>query len=235
MFERFTERARQVVVLASEEARLLKHDYIGTEHLLLGLLGEDDALAAEVLASFGVALKPARTQAVRIVGSGDAASSDQLPFTPRAKRVLESALEEADPPDGDVRTEHMLLGILRERDGVARQVLLAFDTDPEGIRDELLTAMERGPTDTMRATLTARRETVATLIAAAEQRDEVIAIITQSESRHDALEGLAALSGIAPGAAEQVLDMRLGRLQPDEVERLRQELELIDERLRGPR
>ena len=95
MFERFTERARQVVVLAQEEARTLKHNYIGTEHILLGLLREEEGLAARVLESLDITTERVRSQVVRIVGSGEEVTSGQIPFTPRAKKVLELALREA--------------------------------------------------------------------------------------------------------------------------------------------
>src|ERR1022692_2486061 len=95
MFERFTERARQVVVLAQEEARTLKHDYIGTEHILLGLLREQEGLAARVLEHFGITLQDARENVVGIVGHGEEVTSGQIPFTPRAKKVLELSLREA--------------------------------------------------------------------------------------------------------------------------------------------
>src|SRR5881397_3655041 len=95
MFERFTERARQVVVLAQEEARTLKHNYIGTEHILLGLLREEEGLAARVLESLDITVERVRAQVVRIVGSGEEVTSGQIPFTPRAKKVLELALREA--------------------------------------------------------------------------------------------------------------------------------------------
>ena len=95
MFERFTERARQVVVLAQEEARTLKHNYIGTEHILLGLLREEEGLAARVLESLDITVERVRSQVVRIVGSGEEVTAGQIPFTPRAKKVLELALREA--------------------------------------------------------------------------------------------------------------------------------------------
>ena len=106
MFERFTERARQVVVLAQEEARTLKHNYIGTEHILLGLLREEEGLAARVLESLDITVERVRAQVVRIVGSGEEVTSGQIPFTPRAKKVLELALREAlsygMPPTGGI-------------------------------------------------------------------------------------------------------------------------------------
>src|SRR5215469_11517582 len=118
MFERFTERARQVVVLAQEEARTLKHNYIGTEHILLGLLREEEGLAARVLESLDITTERVRSQVVRIVGSGEEVTSGQIPFTPRAKKVLELALREAlSLGHNYIGTEHILLGLVRENEG----------------------------------------------------------------------------------------------------------------------
>src|SRR5437870_2800883 len=145
MFERFTERARQVVVLAQEEARTLKHNYIGTEHILLGLLREEEGLAARVLESLDITVERVRAQVVRIVGSGEEVTSGQIPFTPRAKKVLELALREAlSLGHNYIGTEHILLGLVRENEGVAARVLLDFDADSEKIRNEVI-RMLSGP------------------------------------------------------------------------------------------
>ena len=139
MFERFTERARQVVVLAQDEARALKHNYIGTEHILLGLLREEEGLAARVLESLDITVEEVRAQVARIVGQGDEVTTGQIPFTPRAKKVLELALREAlSLGHNYIGTEHILLGLVRENEGVAAQILLDFDADAETIRRELL-------------------------------------------------------------------------------------------------
>src|ERR1700704_1421325 len=145
MFERFTERARQVVVLAQEEARTLKHNYIGTEHILLGLLREEEGLAARVLESLDITVERVRAQVVRIVGSGEEGTSGQIPFTPRAKKVLELALREAlSLGHNYIGTEHILLGLVRENEGVAARILLDFDADAEKIRNEII-RMLSGP------------------------------------------------------------------------------------------
>ncbi|MBB4662622.1 ATP-dependent Clp protease ATP-binding subunit [Conexibacter arvalis] len=145
MFERFTERARQVVVLAQEEARTLKHNYIGTEHILLGLLREEEGLAARVLESLDITVERVRAQVVRIVGSGEEVTSGQIPFTPRAKKVLELALREAlSLGHNYIGTEHILLGLVRENEGVAARILLDFDADSEKIRNEVI-RMLSGP------------------------------------------------------------------------------------------
>src|SRR5476651_2465535 len=145
MFERFTERARQVVVLAQEEARTLKHNYIGTEHILLGLLREEEGLAARVLESLDITVERVRGQVVRIVGSGEEVTSGQIPFTPRAKKVLELALREAlSLGHNYIGTEHILLGLVRENEGVAARIFLDFAADAEKIRNEII-RMLSGP------------------------------------------------------------------------------------------
>jgi ATP-dependent Clp protease ATP-binding subunit ClpA len=139
VFERFTERARQVVVLAQEEARTLKHNYIGTEHILLGLLREEEGLAARVLVSLDITLERARAAVMRMVGSGEEVTAGQIPFTPRAKKVLELALREALSLDHNyIGPEHVLLGLVRENEGVAARILLDFDADADTIRNAVL-------------------------------------------------------------------------------------------------
>jgi ATP-dependent Clp protease ATP-binding subunit ClpC len=139
MFERFTERARQVVVLAQEEARALKHNYIGTEHLLLGLLREEEGVAARVLDGLEVSVEEVRAAVVRIVGSGEEEPQGQIPFTPRAKKVLELALREAlSLGHNYIGTEHILLGLVREDEGVAARILLDLDAEAEKIRGEVM-------------------------------------------------------------------------------------------------
>jgi ATP-dependent Clp protease ATP-binding subunit ClpC len=154
VFERFTERARQVVVLAQDEARALKHNYIGTEHLLLGLLREEEGPAARVLESLHVTVEDVRTGVVRFVGEGDEVTSGQIPFTPRAKKVLELSLREAlSLQHNYIGTEHVLLGLVREGEGVGARILLGLGADAEKIRVELMrvlslpsiAAMERPP------------------------------------------------------------------------------------------
>jgi ATP-dependent Clp protease ATP-binding subunit ClpC len=145
LFERFTERARQVVVLAQDEARALKHNYIGTEHILLGLLREEEGLAARVLESLDITVEEVRAQVARIVGQGDEVTTGQIPFTPRAKKVLELALREAlSLGHNYIGTEHILLGLVRENEGVAARILLDFDADADKIRNEII-RMLSGP------------------------------------------------------------------------------------------
>jgi hypothetical protein len=145
MFERFTERARHVVVLAQEEARMLKHNYIGTEHLLLGLLREKEGLAARALESAGVSLERVRAEIVGIVGSGEEVTTGQIPFTPRAKNVMELGLREAlSLGHNYIGTEHLLLGLAREGDGVAVRILGELGVEPERLRGEVI-EMLSGP------------------------------------------------------------------------------------------
>lgn len=142
MFERFTERARQVVVMAQDESRRLGHGYIGTEHILLGLLREEEGIAARVLDGMDVTLEEVRAEVDRIVERGEPASTAQIPFTPRAKRTLELALEEAVAlGHHHIGTEHVLLGLVRADDGVAVRILRTFDADPEKIRTEVIGAL----------------------------------------------------------------------------------------------
>ena len=135
MFERFTERARQVVVLAQEEARTLRHNYIGSEHLLLGLVREEQGIAARVLESLGVSGEEALAGVVRIVGQGEGISTGQIPFTPRAKKILELSNREALSLGVNyIATEHVLLGLVRENEGVGSRVLLDLNVTSEQVR-----------------------------------------------------------------------------------------------------
>src|SRR6516162_2297183 len=142
MFERFTDRARRVVVLAQEEARMLSHDHIGTEHILLGLIREGEGVAARALESLGISREAVRRQVEEIIGQGQQAPSGQIPLTPRAKKVLELSLREAlQLGHNYVGTEHILLGLIREGGGVAAQVLVKLGADLTGVRlqvDQLL-------------------------------------------------------------------------------------------------
>jgi ATP-dependent Clp protease ATP-binding subunit ClpC len=139
LFERFTERARQVVVLAQDEARTLKHDHVGAEHLLLGLLREQEGMAAKALESFDITLERVRGEVVRIVGVGDAVGAGQMPFTPDAKRVLELALGEVRRLGHNyIGTEHILLAVVSLREGVSARILLDCHAEPERIRGEVV-------------------------------------------------------------------------------------------------
>jgi ATP-dependent Clp protease ATP-binding subunit ClpA len=139
MFERFTDRARRVVPLAQEEAKRLDHNYIGTEHLLLGLIREGEGVAAKALESLGISLDAVRQQVKEIIGRGQQAPSGHMPFTPRAKKVLELSLREALQLGHDyIGTEHLLLGLIREGDGVAAQVLIRLGADLNRVRQQII-------------------------------------------------------------------------------------------------
>lgn len=138
MFERFTDRARRVIVLAQEEARNLKHNYLGTEHILLGLIREGEGVAAKALEALGVTLESVRTQVIDIIGEGQEPPSGHIPFTPRAKKVIEFAMREGlQMGHSYIGTEHLLLGLTREADGVAAQVLVKLGADMPTVRNQV--------------------------------------------------------------------------------------------------
>src|SRR5437660_4279187 len=139
MFERCTDRARRVVALAQEEARMLNHNYIGTEHILLGLIRESEGVAAKALESLGISLEAVRRQVKEIIGRGQQAPSGHIPFTPRAKKVLELSLREAlQLGHNYIGTEHILLGLIREGAGVAAQVLVKLGADLNRVRQQVI-------------------------------------------------------------------------------------------------
>jgi ATP-dependent Clp protease ATP-binding subunit ClpA len=210
MFERFTGPARRVVVLAQEEARMFDHNYIGTEHILLGLIREHDGIAAKALESLGISLDAVRHQVSEIIGQGKQAPSGHVPFTPRAKKVLELSLREAQQLGHHyIATEHILLGLIREGDGVAAQVLVKLGADLNEVRQRVIKLLHGYPVeetmsarsavselDTRQAVQT-RLEAVEVRLAALEQRvgtgpdstdlDEQIAqVCREKESATDA-------------------------------------------------
>jgi ATP-dependent Clp protease ATP-binding subunit ClpC len=139
MFEVFTDRARRVVVLAQEEARMLNHNYIGTEHLLLGLIHEGEGVAATALESLGISLQDVRQNVEEMIGRGQHELSGHIPFTPRTKKVLELSLRESQQLGHDyIGTEHILLGLIREGEGVAAQVLVKMGADLNRVRQQVL-------------------------------------------------------------------------------------------------
>ena len=148
MFERFTDRARKVVVLAQEEARLLNHSYIGTEHILLGLAREDEGVAAKALDSLGITLDAVRQQVQQIIGRGKQQPAGHIPFTPRAKKVLELSLREAKQLGHNyIGTEHILLGLVREGEGVAAQALINLGVELGAVRQTVLGLLASFATD----------------------------------------------------------------------------------------
>jgi ATP-dependent Clp protease ATP-binding subunit ClpA len=183
MFERFTDRARRVVVLAQEEARMLNHNYIGTEHILLGLIHEGEGVAAKALESLGISLDAVRQQVEEIIGEGQQAPSGHIPFTPRVKKVLElSRREMSQLGHSYIGTEHILLGLIREGDGVAAQVLVTLGADLNRVRQQVISLLHghqpqepvsaRSATGkyTLPSAVHARLEAVEQRLAAMEQR-----------------------------------------------------------------
>jgi hypothetical protein len=181
MFERFTDRARRVVVLAQQEARMLNHDWIGTEHLLLGLIHKGEGVAAKALESLGISLDEVRQQVVEILGRGQdqQVPSQHIPFTPRSKKVLELSLRESLQLRQDyIGTEHILLALTREGDGVAAQVLVKLGADLNRVRQqviELLSGQQPRPGrralhGTAETDVQARLDAVEGRLAAVEQR-----------------------------------------------------------------
>jgi hypothetical protein len=148
MFERFTDRARRVIVLAQEEARLLDHDYIGTEHILLGLLREREGVAAKALQSLDISLEAVRAEVEQVIGRGQTTPGPQIPFTPRSKKVLELSLREARSLGHDyIGTEHILLGLIREGEGVAAQVLVKLGADLSRVRQQVIQLLSGEPVE----------------------------------------------------------------------------------------
>ena len=145
MFEQFTDRARRVMVLAQEEARFLRHNFIGTEHLLLGIAHEGEGVGAQALASMGITLESARAAVTQTVGPAGSSTTGPPPFTPRAKKVLELSLREAlQLGHGYIGTEHLLLGLVREGEGVGAQVLVELGGDLSGVRQRVIEILSGG-------------------------------------------------------------------------------------------
>jgi ATP-dependent Clp protease ATP-binding subunit ClpA len=171
MFERFTDQSRRVIVLAQEEARMLDHNWIGTEHILLGLAKEGDGVAARALESIGISLDAVRQKVEEIIGRGQQAPSGHIPFTPRAKKVLELSLREAlQLGDNYIGTEHILLGLVREGDGVAAQVLVMLGADLNRVRQEVTQLVPVHPAEDPEPGVRIRLEMVEQRLAAIEQR-----------------------------------------------------------------
>jgi ATP-dependent Clp protease ATP-binding subunit ClpA len=176
MFEKFTDRARRVVVLAQEEARMLSHDYIGTEHLLLGLVHEGAGVAVVALESLGISLDDVRRDVEEMIGRGQHELSGHIPFTPRAKKVLELSLRESQQLGaGYIGTEHILLGLIREGEGVAAQVLVKLGADLNRARQQVLQILgERTPREAGEPEAGGLREAAAGGLAGNEPRVRIV-------------------------------------------------------------
>ncbi len=191
MFERFTERARSAVVLAQDEARRFDHDYIGTEHLLLGLLADGEGLAALVLRDAGLTLRAAQTDVDAIVGRGSGAPSGHIAFTPRAKKVLELSLREALAlAHNYIGTEHILLGLIREGDGLAAQILTQRKIGLEALRQQVLSRVGAASGPAERPARRAYTPAADEIVAAAQQLAGGAAV-----GSHHLLEALARSDG----------------------------------------
>jgi ATP-dependent Clp protease ATP-binding subunit ClpA len=143
VFERFTDRARRVVVLAQEEARMLNHNYIGTEHILLGLIHEGEGVACQALESMGISLQAVRDQVEEIIGQGQTPAAGHIPFTPRSKKILELSLREAHRLGHNyIGTEHILLGLIREGEGVGAQILQKLGVDLNTARERVIVVLQ---------------------------------------------------------------------------------------------
>jgi len=203
MFERFTNRARHAVVLAQEEARRLQHNYIGTEHVLLGLLGEPDGLACRALEGVGMSLESARREVRAIVGTGAASLSGHIPFTPRAKKTLELALREAlQLHHNYIGTEHILLGLIREGEGVAAQILRQH-ADLTAIRAAVLDLLPAAAAEAGRARRWLRRPTTADPGAAGAQAEQTV--MNTTPAGDTTLSEAARLAGSRPVGSHHLL------------------------------
>jgi ATP-dependent Clp protease ATP-binding subunit ClpA len=210
MFERFTNRARHVVVLAQEEARRLHHNYIGTEHVLLGLLGEPDGLAFRALERFGMSLEGTREEVKAIVGTGNATVSGHIPFTPRAKKILELALREAlQLHHNYIGTEHILLGVIREGDGVGAQILKQHSADLTPIRMAVLDLLSTMPTEATRGRRWLRRRMAVAGPGEAPEPGESAELHT-TPAADTSLSEAARLAGSQPVGSHHLLLAALG-------------------------
>jgi ATP-dependent Clp protease ATP-binding subunit ClpA len=204
MFERFTDRARRTVVLAQEEARRLQHNYIGTEHLLLGLLDEPDGVAAMALAQFGLTAEVVRLDVLRIIGLGKKEPGGHIPFTPRAKKCLELSLREALLLNHKyIGTEHLLLGLIREGEGVAAKIMKAHADDLAPIRATLLDMSPAAAEGQGRRWL--RRRSVPGTPVAVELKPEESAEMRTTPAADASLEEAARLAGANPVGSHHML------------------------------
>jgi ATP-dependent Clp protease ATP-binding subunit ClpA len=235
MFERFTDGARQAIVLAQNEARALGHRYIGVEHLLLGLLGEESGAASPALRSFGVTPELARNEIARMVPTAAPVTHGQMPFTPDAKRVLERALREGLAlGENHIDTGHLLLALLSETDGVSAAVLRTLGADAEAIRDMVLAAERDSSTKARRGRSTAERalKYVDAWLAAARAPERVLHAILAAETDDAAGDAVAQLLNVERWLAEFVIRQPLTTFTAEHLtamqERRRQLIERLD-------
>ncbi|GAA5103378.1 hypothetical protein GCM10023319_71170 [Nocardia iowensis] len=230
MFEKFTDRARRVVVLAQEEARMLNHNYIGTEHILLGLIHEGEGVAAKTLESLGISLEGVRSQVEEIIGEGGQAPSGYIPFTPRAKKVLELSLREAlQLGHNYIGTEHILLGTIREGDGVAAQVLVKLGADLNRVRQQVIQQLSGFAAEGSDVAVTERISVLTAMMTAIDRRGDLVELVADASSERDAIESLSAQFGFTEAQARAVLEMGMRRFTAEARQALqRDEQELRD-------
>jgi Clp amino terminal domain, pathogenicity island component len=242
MFKRFTDRARRVVVLAQEEARHLEHNYIGTEHLLLGLLHEDQGIAAKTLEQLGISLEAVRGQVEEIIGRGSTAPAGHIPFTPRAKKVLELSLREAKRLKHNyIGTEHLLLALVREGEGVAAQVLVGLGADLPRVREQVLGLLAEGNQEAAAALARTRLVHMTVPDDLRQLEEEIARVRRQKETAIDAQDFITATA--LRDVEKQLLARKLEREQEwtagvdvqaviAENQRVHRELERLRELLR---
>jgi ATP-dependent Clp protease ATP-binding subunit ClpA len=211
MFERFTERARRVVVLAQEEARRLNHNHVGTEHILLGLIHEGEGVAAASLESLGISLEAVREQIEGIIGQGRAAPPGNIPYTPRAKKVLELSLREAlQLGHNHIGSEHILLGLIREGRGAAAQVLVRLGADLARVREQVIQMLEDAQGEEGPGT---RRAGKGLGPAARKQRGLLSEVLSRVESIDSRLAAVEQRVGAGPNMGD--LDQEIAQARSD--------------------
>jgi ATP-dependent Clp protease ATP-binding subunit ClpA len=233
VFERFTDRARRVLVLAQEEARLLAHPMLGSEHLLLGLIAEQHGVAATVLAHAGVNLEQARDKVDRLVGHIGHSPTGSPPFTPRAKKALENALRAAlSMGHSYIGTEHLLIGVLDEEDTMVRRVVDALGVDADDLRRQVADAIGGGLPGTGRRTEEGRRLRVHVLeglLRGIELYGEIAETAAHCTNRAEAIEALTRLPfGFSEVQAENVLDLTVASVTDERRRRLADELAALE-------
>jgi ATP-dependent Clp protease ATP-binding subunit ClpC len=205
MFERFTDEARRVVVLAQEEARALGHGYIGTEHILLGLLSEGEGLAARALGALEITLDAAREQITEMIGEGTGQPSGHIPFTPRTKKVLELSLREAQRlGDSYIGTEHILLGVAREGEGVGAQVLDRLGASTDRLLAQVLTTARTAPGEELRRVSVGRMPVTqpANVRAMMSRLDDIAERLTRIEALLAGMQGAPPRRSRKPAAGQ---------------------------------
>jgi ATP-dependent Clp protease ATP-binding subunit ClpA len=233
VFERFTEGSRLTVVMAQEEARRLDHNYLGTEHLLAGLMHEHGGIAAQALSEMGVKLEEVRVEIVRIAGRGKGGAVGQIPFTPNAKKALEHALAAARSLSMDmIATEHMLLGLVRDSNALAARILLELGAEPEELRQRVLLAIGHPQALAARAEGARRRlRALDAILAALDRREEVARITGEAANPREAAHELSDALNLDLDQAEALLHMRVSDWTKADRTRLQHERDKLSAEL----